>query len=109
MIRGEAHDLLVKQLVLALAQTRLCRVWEQPTGAAFRKGHLIHYGLVGCADISGILRGGKRIEIEVKTGKAVQTVEQKAFQKIIGDFGGIYYVARDLLSTIEFVKSAAAE
>lgn len=105
--KSYAHDLLVKQIVLAVSATKLARVWEQPTGAAYRSGKLIHYGLVGCADISGVLIGGRRIEIEVKTGAAVQSPGQIAFQKMILEFGAIYILARDIESTIQSIRLAA--
>jgi hypothetical protein len=84
------------------------RFWSQPTGAAYRNHTLIRYGVVGSADISGILLGGKRIEIEVKTGRAVQEAQQKSFESMIKMFGGIYFVARSVEGAIESLKSAAA-
>jgi len=62
--------------------------------------------LKGSADISGILRGGKRIEIEVKTGRAVQQQNQKDFQRMIEMMGGYYYVARSVQDAITFVQTA---
>lgn len=48
----------------------------------------------GAADISGIVRGsGRRIEIETKAAKGEQSDEQKAWQRMIESFGGIYVLA----------------
>lgn len=61
---------------------------------AFRNNHAISFGLKGSADISGIIQGGIRLEIECKTGLARQTEDQVRFQQMIEKFGGIYIVAR---------------
>ena len=108
MRRNEAHELLVKALILALSKTGVCRVWEHPTGAAFRGKRMIHFGLVGSADISGILKGGRRLEIEVKTGSGRQTLEQKAFGEMITAMGGLHIVARDLNETVRKVLYAGS-
>jgi hypothetical protein len=79
-------------------------VWHQPTGAAYRNGRLIKYGLKGAADISGITCDGRRLEIEVKTGNAEQHGSQPHFEKMILDMGGIYFIARsveDALSKLD--------
>lgn len=104
MSRGAKHEILVRELLVALSRTGVCRVWQQPTGMAFRNDVAIRYGVIGSADISGILRGGRRLEIEVKTGKGVQSQVQKNFEKMILEFGGVYIVARDITKTIETVK-----
>lgn len=102
-----AHDKLVKEIVVAISGTGLGRFWEQPTGAAYRNDKLVRYGLIGCADITGIMVGGKRIEIEVKTGKAVQSDEQKFFESMIKMMGGIYFVAHSIDEAVTLVKSMA--
>ncbi len=54
-------------------------------------------GIKGQADINGIMKVGPtgiRLEIEIKTGDAVQSKEQKNWQKMITNLGGIYIVAR---------------
>jgi len=107
MDRSAAHEKLVDALLVALSKAGDCRVWRQPTGAAYRDGKLVRYGVLGSADISGIMRNGKRLEIEVKTGRGVQTERQKAFQSVIANFGGLYLVARDVESVVNLVKSAA--
>lgn len=84
------------------------RFWSQPTGAAYRNHVLIRYGVVGSADISGILLGGKRIEIEVKTRKAVQETQQKNFEKMINMYGGIYFVAHSVDEAMKNLISIAS-
>lgn len=108
--KSALHDRIVLEIIVALSATGLCRVWSQPTGAAYREGMLIRYGLKGSADISGIMLGsGKRLEIEVKTGRAVQQTNQINFQRMIISFGGLYLVARSVEDALRFVKSMAAD
>lgn len=60
-------------------------------------GNMISYGLKGSADIIGLLNTGRFLAVEVKTGMARQTKEQKAFQQMIDKLGGLYIVARSTL------------
>ncbi len=96
------HSLLVNSLLLALApRADLGKFWKQATGAIQNiDGAYIRYGLVGSADISGILRTGQRCEIEAKTGAGVQSKEQKNFQAMIAEYNGVYIVARDIPSVL---------
>jgi hypothetical protein len=56
---------------------------------------MISYGLKGSADILGIIKpSGKFLAVEIKSGQASQTAQQKAFEKMITDFGGVYILAR---------------
>lgn len=90
------------------------RIWQNNTGSAYaipsvksliaaaftlnpqkiqeavKKLHMIFYGFKGSADITGIMGDGRRVEIEIKTGKARQSEVQKKFQKMITERGGIY-------------------
>ena len=92
------------------------RVWNNETGVAFSIPNVrklidavwtfdidnikqaikmlvrINYGKKGSADIIGITDNGIHIEIEIKTGKAVQTKLQKNWQRMILSKGGIYIV-----------------
>lgn len=99
-----------------------CRVWRQNTGmgvpiasvkqaiacimARDYKGAIAalsytnRFGIVGGGDVSGIMNGGRRMEIEVKAGKDKQSDEQKGFQEMIRSLGGIYLVCRDVSVTL---------
>lgn len=102
------HDRLVSKILIELSKTGLCKVWQQPTGAAYRGTQLIRYGIVGSADISGIMNTGIRLEVEVKTGAAVQSQGQKNFERMIISMGGHYLVARSVDDALTFVKMVAA-
>jgi hypothetical protein len=92
------HNLEVSRILRDLGQIPdLVRAWRNETGMAIsidlkRK---ISYGLKGSADILGLLHNGRFLAIEVKTGKAVQSKQQKNFQSMVEKFGGIYLIARE--------------
>jgi hypothetical protein len=78
------------------------RLWRANVGVAriggprSAGGRVVRFGLPGQADLTGILPSGVRLEIEVKRPGCPQTPEQKAFQKMIEHFGGVYVLARSV-------------
>jgi len=95
----EAHQALVREIVLRLNGRAV--IWKQAVGAGQINGRYIAFGVKGAADLTGILRDGTRLEIEVKTGKARQTPHQVEYQRMIEGMGGIYLVARSGTDLIE--------
>lgn len=73
------------------------RLWRANVGVA-RMGpnRVVRFGVPGQADLTGILPGGTRLEIEVKTATGEQSPEQRAYQRIIERFGGVYVLARSV-------------
>ena len=69
-----------------------------------RTGKPFHYGLKGSSDIIGILNNGKFLAIEIKTGQAVQSKQQKFFAAMIQNMGGHYFVCRSVEDACNFVK-----
>jgi hypothetical protein len=60
-------------------------------------GRVVRAGVKGQADISGIrLPTGQRVEIEVKSRTGRQTKQQRAWQRMIERFGGLYILAASL-------------
>lgn len=57
---------------------------------------VVRFGLVGSADIIGIAVGGRFLAIEVKTGDAVQSKQQKNFERMITDFFGVYILTKSV-------------
>lgn len=55
---------------------------------------IISYGTIGHPDIAGIYYG-RWIGIEIKTGNAKQSAEQKFFEKMIKERQGIYITVND--------------
>ncbi|MBR7022202.1 MAG: hypothetical protein IKI09_01845 [Bacteroidales bacterium] len=56
---------------------------------------------VGSADISATIQG-RSVKIEVKIGFDRQSEAQKAYQKEVEAAGGLYYVARDFTSFVQW-------
>ncbi len=69
-------------------------IWKNSTGVAVADGRHVRYGLKGSPDIIGVIEGGIFLGIEVKTGSATQSPQQKKFQKRFEQLGGLYIVAR---------------
>lgn len=108
--KSNIHTVLVKQILIALGKMpELTRVWQNDVGLARSMDgkRVVRFGLNGSADITGILKGGKRIELEVKTGNAVQSSQQKKFEGMIHHMGGFYKVVRSVEEATEFVKKNA--
>ena len=74
------------------------RLWRSSVGIGltFDGSRVIKYGIVGQADLSGIISGGRRLEIEVKAARGVQSIAQINFGAMITKFGGTYVVARSV-------------
>lgn len=78
------------------------RLWRANVGVAriggprSAGGRIVRFGLPGQADLTGILPGGVRLEIEAKGAAGRQTEEQHAFQRMIERFGGVYVLARSV-------------
>jgi hypothetical protein len=105
---SEAHSRLVKDILLALGALGVCRVWRNEVGAFERDGKWTRYGLVGSADILGIVLGGLFIAIECKTGGAKQTDQQRNFEAMIKKMGGHYCVARSVDDALSFIQRVAS-
>lgn len=104
------HQILVNEIMCALSKNKNIRVWANNTGVAksLDDERFLKYGLVGSADITGIIGPhGKRLEIEVKTGNAQQSRTQRNFELMILSRGGIYILARSVLDALKGVANVA--
>lgn len=70
--------------------------WRNETGLALnpRTGEPFTYGFKGSPDVIGFLRNGKFAGFECKTGKSIQTKEQKIFEAACIRNGAYYSVVR---------------
>jgi len=85
---------LVHAILATFGADPRLRIWRANTGVAFdAKGRAIRFGVPGAADISGILRGGRRLEIECKSDAGRQSPAQRAWQAMIESHGGLYILA----------------
>lgn len=73
--------------------------WRQNTGASKipdrgkRSGfRFVRFGKKGGSDITGLLKDGRRLEVECKVGKNKQSPEQEQFQKMIENNNGLYWL-----------------
>jgi hypothetical protein len=87
------------------------RLWKNQTGIAPYGDRAVAFGLVGSADISGIMLSKKhglgiRIEIEFKVGRDKQRESQKNFENMITKFGGVYFICSNSVQAINFLKLA---
>jgi len=75
-----------------------------PVGESFRMTpgkYVPTTGVKGSADISATVKG-RSVKIEVKYGKDRMSEHQKSYQEQTERAGGIYYIARDFDSFIEW-------
>lgn len=82
--------------------------WRTNTGVAKAHGHRISFGKVGSGDISGMLRGGRHFELEVKLpgGKWKTTPEQEAHGARVLELGGLWAVVRSVEDAVAAVEGA---
>ena len=72
------------------------RLWRANVGVARLGRRMVRFGVPGQADLTGILPGGLRLEVEVKSLGGRQSPQQQAYQRMIQRFGGIYVLARSV-------------
>ncbi len=99
------HDVL-----LALGSRSDCKVWRNNYGEAkMPSGAWVRFGVPGQADVSGILRGGRRLEVETKRPRNhVHRKSQQRFQAMIEAMGGLYVLAVSADDAVRAVDSALA-
>ena len=90
----EEHQKILVEILIEFGTRSDMKIWANNTGTAYRRGRMLKFGLVGSGDILGIIEGGTFLSIEVKSGKARQSKQQKIFQKMVTSLGGLYIVAR---------------
>lgn len=93
-----AEKKLQNAILLRFATRPDMRLWRANTGHGISmdgKRHL-SFGIPGQADLSGILRDGRRLEIECKSPNGQQSEEQRNFAAMIRQFNGVYILARSV-------------
>lgn len=109
--RYHAHQLLVKKTKLfALAKyPKSLRLHDRHVGLLYtRNGAPMQINKKGMADLYGYFSCHKilvHIEAEAKTGKAVQTKEQKDWQRHIESMGGCYILFRSEQDFVDQLES----
>ncbi len=88
------HSALVNDILFTFGSRKDLTLWKNATGAVKIGDRFLRFGMKGSPDILGIIDGGIFIGIEVKTGNAHQTAEQKFFEAMVLRRGGVYVLAR---------------
>lgn len=70
---------------------------------------MVRFGVPGQADLSGILDGGRRLEIECKRPGGRQTQEQQRYGEMIERFGGVYILATSVADVTARLKKEGYE
>ena len=88
-----SETLLVKEILLYLAQRKDLMAWRNIVGGQKIGSRLVKFGEKCHADIFGVLIGGTFLAIEAKVYPNKQSPEQKEFQKQIEELGALYILA----------------
>lgn len=80
---------------LILGADRACVFWRNNVGLAkTERGAKVRFGLFpGSADLVGLFRG-RFVAVELKTPVGRQSKEQRQWQGVVEDHGGIYVLVR---------------
>lgn len=105
----DPHTALVEAILLALGQMPDVVAWKNTTGVGrtFTGDRPIRFGLVGSSDVFAVVGPrGRFLGAEAKTGGAVQSKQQKAFQRAVEAVGGVYVVCRSVDDALAGVARA---
>ncbi len=103
----EAHNRLVKDILLELGKSWELMVWRNETGVGLTMSEPhrpFHYGLIGSSDIFVLVQNGPLVGLEVKTGNATQSKQQRNFHRRIKQLGHEYCVVRSVQEAVAFVR-----
>jgi len=108
--KRQAETAVVNAVLLALGNRPDCRVWRQRAALLWTRpdpsGVPLRAVPDGCADISGLLSDGRRLELECKTSRGRQSAGQKRWQAMVERFGGVYAVVRSAGEAERVVEDA---
>jgi hypothetical protein len=102
---------IMRRVQLALGSRDDVRIWRSSTGVARALDapeRIQRFGQAGAADLTGILRGGRRLEVEVKSERGRLQANQRAYGQMITTFGGVYLVVRNVDEAVAAVEAAIA-
>lgn len=106
---------LVRQILLAASAIRMpdgspaCVLFRQQVGNfVARSGYSVKVGIEGQADLGGFLRGGRAIQIEVKTPTGRLRDGQVRWAAMAERMGVLYLVARSVEDVTKAIREAVA-
>lgn len=90
-----AHQKFQGALMFALGSRPDIRVWPRKVGMAIplHGDRPVYYGIKGESDLDGIVSGGRRLSIEIKTGSGRRSSDQINWGNMVTKFGGLYVLA----------------
>lgn len=101
--RYKIHNELVNNVLLFIHSNFTGRYWSNATGAVkTENGHFQRYGLVGSCDILGFTDQGRFVGIEIKTGAATLSPQQKKFKKVMGSNNCLHIVIHNDFNINDF-------
>lgn len=93
------HNQLMDDILFKVGSLPNVRLWPRVVGTArsFGSGNVIKFGIDGESDLDGIIGPmGKKLSIEVKTGRGKLSKAQQTYKNMILKFGGVYIEARSV-------------
>jgi hypothetical protein len=66
----------------------------------------VQYGLKGGGDITAMLRGGRRLEVETKSDKGKLRDDQRAFGEAVNGGGGLWLLVRSIDELVRGLEAA---
>ena len=102
------HSNLKNQIRLAAGRRNDVVLFNNESGVARFNRHTVRYGVgKGGADLIGlVVPSGRFIALEVKTGKAALTKEQRLFKKLINESGGYCCTVRSIKEAHDAIDRA---
>lgn len=113
--RYHAHQVLIKRFKLEVGkQIPNIRIFDNTVGLFYTKNRTpVKIGVNGMSDCVGYYKTGNGImmlSFEFKTGKAIQSKDQKMWEEFIVSYGGLYLIVReDIQKSIDSIKSYLTE
>lgn len=108
MNQSKEHSKLVNDIVVYASLSNIVELWKAHCGAATIGKRYIKFGRKGQCDLTGFVKStGQRVEIEVKTGAAVLSKEQRAFAALCLENNVAYLVVRSIGDFVDFTKELA--
>lgn len=102
------HQKLLDEILLAVGSMPEVRLWPRHVGCArhLHTGGIIRYGVVGESDLDGILQGGRRLAIEVKSGRGRLSKEQMRWRDMLIKYNALYIEARSVAQVLKEINDA---
>ena len=85
--------------------------WVARTNIGGRReaeGRYVRFGFAGMADITGMMRDGRRLEVEVKSATGRVSPDQAAFLARVDACGGVCGVVRSLEDVCDLLARATS-